>query len=150
MTRGQTGGYIGHMRSAHSFRPGAAAIVAVGALAAGCSTGGVFERAREVVLPISALEAPATVAPDAAIVGTVTVVSGGCRSFDRVDLQRSGSEVVVVARGRDVGGPGVACTADVRMEPRPFRVDPPHTGGSVRITALEAQGNVPAVTVQVR
>jgi hypothetical protein len=86
-------------------------------------------------LPVSALDAPATVARGAALDVVVTVVlTNGCRSFDRLEATRAGATVTIEAWGRDVSGPGVVCTLDVRYEPHPVRIAPP-LPDSLRVVA---------------
>jgi len=73
-------------------------------------------RVEELVVP----EAPSR---DAAFAVTLTVVTGGCRSFDRIDGKRSTGRLVLTAIGRDNGGQ--LCPADVRFEKWSYTVAPP-------------------------
>ena len=119
------------------------AAVTLGALAA-CD--GLFERERDVLLPVQSIAAPATFTPGEAFTVTATVVSGGCRSFERLDGAREGDRITLLARGREVSGPGVACPADIRYEPRTFTVRPPF-GDSIVVTAAQPAGIAPVSQV---
>lgn len=84
-----------------------------------------FASDRVVTLPVSDVAAPAELAPGADLVVTLTVVTGGCRSFERLVAERSASRLALVARGRDSSAPGRACPSDVRYEARAYRAAPP-------------------------
>jgi hypothetical protein len=120
-----------------------AAATTLGALAA-CD--GLFERERAVLLPVQTLAAPATFTPGEAFTVTATVVSGGCRSFERLDGARAGDRLTLLARGREVSGPGVVCPADIRYEPRTFTVQPPF-GDSIVVTAAQPADLAPVTRV---
>ena len=97
-----------------------AAFLLVGA---GCSNP--FEADHVVTLAVSDVEAPAQLAPGSELVVTLTVVTGGCRAFERLDAERSASRITLVARGRDSSGPGRTCPTDIRYETRAYRAPPP-------------------------
>ena len=97
---------------------------------------GLFERERAVQLGVESLVAPATFAPDAPFDVTLTVVTGGCRWFERIAAERSGDRVVLQARGRETTGPDVACPANIEYEPHVHTVRPPF-GDSVVVVVQQ-------------
>jgi len=82
---------------------------------------------RVVVLPITELVAPASVDPAGTLVGEVTVQSGGCRSFERLQTTRTSGRVTIRAIGRDASGPDVLCTGDIQYTVVEYRADGPFT-----------------------
>ena len=107
---------------------------AVPCLLAACD--GIFTRERAILLPVQSIEVPATFTPGSPFTVTLTVVAGGCRSFERLDGERAGDRLVIRARGHEVTGPDVACPADIRYEPRAFTVQPPF-GDSIVVVASQ-------------
>src|SRR5438046_2985480 len=94
-----------------------ASIVALLALALACSVLG--GPRNNVMLGVQDVVAPTELAPNAELVATITVVTGGCKKFDRFTTSRSGGRLTVEAHGSDAA-PGQLCTADVRFEPHEY------------------------------
>lgn len=108
------------MVASPSLRAGLALVLA---LTAGCES--VFDPGKTITLPITALDAPGAVAAGEGVVVRVTVESGGCRTFQRLEAQRAPGRVTLTARGRDSSGPSVNCPADIRTDIRDYGIDPP-------------------------
>jgi hypothetical protein len=100
-----------------------------------------IESSREVTLSISDIEVPVTIPRTGPLDIVVIVRTGGCISFRRLDVNRSGSSSVEVRGiGLDGSGPGIACPADVREERHPLTF----TGAfadSVVVTGRQPDGN---------
>jgi len=73
------------------------------AVAAGCSSS---TAPNEVRLDATSLTAPATIAANAPLSADVVVERGAYESFDRFDVVRSGSQIMLTAIGRDVAPRG--------------------------------------------
>jgi hypothetical protein len=73
---------------------------------------------QSVSLPVTAVDAPTTVAANATFPVTLTVRTGGCTTFVRIEIQPDVSGAKLVAWGRDsrIGRGDVACPQDVRSE----------------------------------
>ncbi len=120
----------------------------VGLIAAAC--GDPLGADREVVLGVLAIDAPATFAAGTPIPVTLTVRTGGCLSFRRIEAVRQGADRARLrAIGTDAGGPGVVCTADVRQEQHATSVQPP-AGDVLTIGVESPEGDVPDVVVRRR
>ena len=93
----------------------------------GCN---VFDPDRSVILSVPKIDAPATVTAGASFTVTLTVQTGGCRSFSRLEVQKSNSGVHVVPWGTDarIGNKGVICPAIITDEPHAIQIDPPFSG----------------------
>ena len=100
------------------------AICALIAALAGCDALGPD---REILLPITRLDTPASVEPNAPLVTQVTVQFGGCRSFDRLVTTRAADRVTIRATGHDGSGRNVSCPADIREQTVEYRADGPFT-----------------------
>ena len=82
---------------------------------------------REILLPITRLDAPASVEPSGTLVAQITVQFGGCRSFDRLVTARATDRVTIRALGHDGSGPDVMCPGDIREQTVEYRADGPFT-----------------------
>ena len=89
-------------------------------LPAAVACNSVGEPRRSIVLLVESVAAPSEVAAGSELVATITVITGGCKSFDRFVTTRNGSRLTVEAHGSDAGR-GLSCPADVRYEPREYR-----------------------------
>jgi hypothetical protein len=112
---------------------------AILSLAAAAACWDPFGLSPEVKLPISELLAPESVSPAGPANVRVTVVTGGCRSFDRIVSKRTASVVILEAWGDDGSGPGRACTTDIRYEPKEYSIPGPFTHPLV-ISAVQPDG----------
>ena len=106
-----------------------------------------FAPDQSVILGVTQLDAPTTISAGSSLTVTVTVVTGGCRSFTHFDVERQASSGSLTAWGRDAakGRKDVACPADVRYEPHSYTFEPPfqspftiqaHGGASNPLTAI--------------
>jgi len=101
-------------------------LAAAAVLLAGIGCQNPFTSDRIVRLTISEIAAPSEVAHDASLPLTLTVVTGGCRSFDRLELvDHSSTHIVFVAYGRDAERRGTSCPTDIRFEPHTYEAPPP-------------------------
>lgn len=82
---------------------------------------------QSVTLDVSKMDAPTTVAAGTAITVVLTVTTGACLSFDHIDVNRDASGAYVTVWGRDAakGRKGVACPANLVLEPHSYQFDPP-------------------------
>ncbi|MDB4879037.1 MAG: hypothetical protein JWL60_483 [Gemmatimonadetes bacterium] len=102
----------------------------------------------EVLLPITAIHAPATVHPDSLLRLRYVAQGGGCVSANRFESQRTFGDVHVSAIGIDASGPGVACTADVRFYEGRYATGPDY-GDSVVVHGRQPDGSELRVVVRV-
>ncbi len=94
------------------------------ALIAGSGCWNPFASDRErITLAVSEIDAPAEIGATARLAITLTVVTGGCKRFDRIQADRSANRLTLTVRGWDT--PDANCTADIRFEPRPYEAVPP-------------------------
>jgi hypothetical protein len=102
----------------------AVGVAGVVSLPIGCNP---FAPDQSVVLGVSKLDAPTTISPGRALTVVLTVTTGGCLSFDHIDVERSGSAASLTAVGHDAakGRTDIACTQEIRSESHSFRLDPP-------------------------
>ncbi len=98
-------------------------VVAV-ALVAGC---GLIDPDQSVVLGVSQLDVPATVASGSSITAVFTVSVGGCLSFDHFEVNRDIASAHVIAWGHDAakGKKEIGCTLEIRLETHSYKFDPP-------------------------
>lgn len=101
-------------------------VVAV-ALVAGCRGSDVVTPVQSVILGVSKIDAPATVASASPITAVFTVTTGGCVSFDHIEVNRDITSAHVTVWGHDAakGNKDVLCTQDIRIETHSYRFDPP-------------------------
>jgi hypothetical protein len=124
------------------------AVVALVVLPIACNP---FAPGETVVLDVSKLEAPATISVGSPLTVNLTVVTGGCLSFDRIVAERSASGASLTALGRDAarGRKDIACTADIRFEPHSYQLDPP-AQGTFSVVAHRPRTDPLTTTVQVQ
>lgn len=119
--------------------------VALGSGATGCS---ILAPHQAVILEVSELVAPATIAPATALDVRLTVVTGGCTYFQRIETDRSASEGEITVWGRaPAKGRDVVCTSDIRYETQSVRFHPPF---APVFTITVHQGEQPPRTATVR
>lgn len=82
---------------------------------------------QSVILPVTTLDAPSTVAATNPINVTLTVQTGGCTGFDRIEVQKSEASARIVPWGTNasLGRKDISCPTDVRYETHEVRIDPP-------------------------
>ena len=88
-----------------------------------------FAPDQSVTLDVSKIDAPMTVATGTSITVVLTVTTGGCKSFDHIQVNRDASGAYVTVWGRDgaKGRTDVACPANIVLEPHSYQFDPPFT-----------------------
>ena len=104
---------------------------------------------RTMTLQIGDVTAPSELVPGAALHLTVTVNSGGCTTYDHLDVQHSESQVTVHAIGTDNSRDGVVCNSMLVMNPVAVDIDPPFTD-PVAVIALEPDGTTLTKSVRIR
>lgn len=106
-------------------------VLALCAMALACSEFG--GPRRSIVLSVSEIAAPSELEAGAELVATITVVTGGCKAFDRFVTTRTGDRLTVEARGWDASR-GQVCPTDVRYEAREYRASAP--GGTALVLVI--------------
>jgi hypothetical protein len=93
----------------------------------GCDGSNPFAPDQSVTLDVGKIAAPTTVAAGTPITVVLTVTTGGCLSFDHIQVNRDASSAYVTVWGRDgaKGRSGVACPANLVLEPHSYQFDPP-------------------------
>ena len=124
----------------------ATAMIAGMAAATGCS---ITNGPNEIRLNATALTAPATIAANAPLTADVVVTRGACESFDRFDVMRSGSQIVLTPIGRDERPAGGACTLQLILEHRTYTGMPPY-GSSITISVRRVDGSLLSQQVAVQ
>ena len=107
-----------------------------------------FGLSPDVKLPISELIVPGTTSPQGPLSVTVTVVTGGCREFERIVSKRKASVIIVEAWGTD-GSRAAACPDDIKYEPQPYNIAGPFTDPLV-ISAVQPDGTAITKSVKVQ
>ena len=110
-----------------------------------------FAPDQTVELGVRELNAPSTTPANVPLDVTLVVELGGCLSFDRIQVQRSGAEATLTVLGKDssIGRKNVACTSDIRYESHIVRFDPPFSG-TFDITVNRGRISPLRATVQVQ
>jgi hypothetical protein len=110
-----------------------------------------FAPDQSIILEVSQLDAPASVAANAPLSVVLTVVTGGCRRFDRIEARRDASSATLTAWGTDgsIGRKDVLCTSDIRYEPHTYQFNPSFTN-PFTITVNPGGINPLIATVQVQ
>jgi|SRR6266550_1493841 len=90
----------------------------------------VFEPDQSVILSVPKIDAPATVSTGSSFTVTLTVQTGGCTSFSRLEVAKFNTGVHVVPWGTDarIGRKGVLCPAFISAEPHTIQIDPLFSG----------------------
>jgi hypothetical protein len=104
------------------------AVAAIVTVLMGCmdSAGPTKEPTQFQPLPVSKLEAPATVTAGASVDVVLTVGRGACVAFDHISEVRGDSQITLAAWGRELMiPPGAACIGILIEEPHTYRLDPP-------------------------
>jgi hypothetical protein len=126
------------------FRVVVVSVVAVGA----CNP---FAPDQSVVLGVTKLEAPATIAAGSPLTVVLTVTTGGCKTFDRIDIEREAYAAARTPWGTDgaIGKKDVSCTADILATPHSIQLAPPF--GSPFMVMVPRVGADPLIaTVQIQ
>jgi hypothetical protein len=93
-------------------------------VAAACNP---FAPDKSVVLGVTKLEAPATITAGSPLTVILTVTTGGCTTFDRIEVERDASAASLTPWGTDgaKGEKNVSCPAFMVDTPHSIRLDPP-------------------------
>ena len=123
--------------------------VAAFALVSSASGCGNFGPDQSVILGVTEVAAPASIAPGTSLSVVLTVVTAGCTGFDHIETQRSASEATITVWGRDgaKGRDDVLCPQVISHEKHTVRFDPPFAS---TFTVTVDQGTMPPHTVTVR
>lgn len=101
-------------------------------------------------LGVSKLDAPSTVAANSTLEVTLSVVLGGCLSFDRIQVDRYTGGATLTVWGKDASiGRKVACPAYIKEEPHTVRFDPPFSS-AFNVTVNRGRLSPLMATVQVQ
>lgn len=101
------------------------------------------------ILTASRLEAPATTSANAPFNVIVTVTTGGCVSFDRIEVQKISAVARLIPWGKDaaVGHRDISCPANVTDTPHTIQLDPPFSNP---FQVVVEQGANPPLTATVQ
>ena len=102
---------------------------------------------KAVLLGVQDVVAPTELVAGAELVATITVVTGGCKAFDRFTTNRSDNRLTVVAHGTDARNQ--SCPADVRYEPHEYRATAP-SGNPVVLAVRQPNGDELVRSIQIR
>ncbi len=108
-----------------------------------------FAPDQSVVLSVTQLDAPATIAAGSPLTVVLTVTTGGCTGFDRIEALRgaTGASITVWGRDASVGRSDLICPAILRNEPHSFTFDPPFQGS---FTVQVQRGRLDPLTATVQ
>ena len=90
-------------------------VIALGGSALACNP---FGPDQSTVLSTITIDAPTSVAAGATFTVTLTVQTGGCLTFDRIDVQPNATGATLVPWGKDasIGRTDITCTQENRLE----------------------------------
>ena len=110
-----------------------------------------FAPDQSVLLGVSKLEAPATIAAGSPLTVVLTVTTGGCKTFDRIAVERDASAVSLTPWGTDgaIGKKNILCPANIIDTPHSIRLDPPFQSPFVILVPREGLDPLTA-TVQIQ
>jgi hypothetical protein len=106
---------------------------------------------QSVILGVSELSAPTSIAPGSPLSVVLTVQTGGCVHFDYIEAWRDASSATLTAWGTDgrIGNRKALCTADIRYDPHTYQFAPPFAN-PFTITVNPGGINPLVATVQVQ
>jgi hypothetical protein len=104
---------------------------------------------KEMVLGVSAVDAPATVVAVQSFVVKLTVHFGGCARFDRFETRVSGSRLEVTAVGVDDSGPKNLACPDILWSAEKELTIPGASPGTLTLVILQPHGKTIEREVQV-
>lgn len=104
---------------------------------------------QSVELGVSKIDVPSTVTAGSSFNVVLTVETGGCLSFDRIDVVRSETAANFTVWGKDasIGTKGVTCLSILREEPHTYEVKPPFSGP---FTVVVNRGRLSPLTATVQ
>ena len=99
------------------------AVVGLAVAPLGCNP---FADDQSVVLLVEQIDAPATVSAGSPLTVALTVIVGGCKTFERFAVQRDAFGASMIALGRNAAiGNDMACTDNAVPESHSYQFDPP-------------------------
>jgi hypothetical protein len=118
-------------------------------LVVGFSACNPFDLNDNVLLAVTKLDVPTTAPAAVPLTVTLTLVTGGCTSFNRIDVQRfdNGVRLIPLGTNASIRHQDVACPAIINEEPHEVQLDPPFTNP---FTIFVEQGVQPDVTATVQ
>ncbi len=119
-------------------------VFAIAALPIGCN---LLSPKQSTVLTVTKLDAPAAVPATAPFSVTLTIRTGGCTSFDRIDVQRMSGGARIVPWGSTIADKNVSCATYIVETPHTIQLDPPFSNPFY--ISVE-QGRMPPVTATVQ
>ncbi len=108
----------------------------------------VAPRSPAVVLDVQKVDAPATITSSSPLDVVLSVVTGGCVTFDKVQSQRGVASLSLTAIGTDLRRDG--CLDIAIVEPHTIRFEPPFAKGSLTIVVTRERLSPLIATVQVQ
>lgn len=108
-----------------------------------------FAPDQSVELGVSKLDAPASIPSGSSFAVVLTVVLGGCLSFDRIDVDRSTASATFTVWGKDAskGRKDIVCPDNIIQEPHTYQLNPPFSS-PFQITVNN--GRLPPLTATVQ
>jgi hypothetical protein len=105
-----------------------------------------------VVLAVTNLAAPTTASPNTPFTVTLTLVTGGCTTFNRIDVQRfaGGVRLIPLGTNASIRHNDVSCPADIREEPHDVQLDPPFANPFQVYVEQGLAGDPVTATVQIQ
>jgi len=116
-------------------------VVMLAALLVGCNP---LDPNRSILLDVSNATAPATIPPNTQLTVTLTVLTSGCRAFDRIVVQRLATGVILAAFGQSIKDGN--CATGFQNELHSVTLDPPF---SSPFTIQVDGGTLPPITTSV-
>jgi hypothetical protein len=108
-----------------------------------------FAPDQSVVFGVTQLDAPATISPGSTLTVVLTVTTGGCKTFDHIEVERTASFASLTAWGADgaIGAKNVSCPAIIVDTPHSYQLDPPFQSP---FTVSVSRGRVSPLTATVQ
>ncbi|HET7613093.1 MAG TPA: hypothetical protein VFK26_04155 [Gemmatimonadaceae bacterium] len=127
----------------------ASSAVVVTCLLAGFGACNPLDLNDNVLLAVTKLDVPATASATAQFTVTLTLVTGGCTSFNRIDVQRfdNGVRLIPLGTNASIRDKHVTCPDILKEEPHDVQLEPPFTNP---YTVFVEQGDQPDVTASVQ
>jgi hypothetical protein len=110
-----------------------------------------FAPDQSVLLGVTKLEAPATISAGSPLTVVLTVTTGGCVTFDHIDVERDTYGAALTPWGRDgaKGKKNVLCPAIIMDTPHSIQLDPPFQSPFMVLVPREGWDTLTA-TVQIQ
>ncbi|HET9774943.1 MAG TPA: hypothetical protein VFP77_00095 [Gemmatimonadaceae bacterium] len=123
--------------------------IVVACLLAGFGACNPLDLTDNVVLEVTKLDVPTAAAASAPFTVTLTLVTGGCTSFNRIDVQHfeQGVRLIPLGTNSSIRHKDVVCLDVLKEEPHDVQLEPPFTNP---YTVFVEQGVQPDVTATVQ